>query len=112
MRFVLLLSLLLSGCASVPDVLICTELNMNKGWCTRTISNEEFFVDDTHPYAFDGKKKQTWWELRPYMVLVPIASWAEIKSYVIKTCKRSNCNEYVKSWDRKITELDDKAVNQ
>jgi hypothetical protein len=117
MRFALSLSLLISllatSCASVPDVMICTEITMTKGFCTRTISDEEVIIDDAHPYTFEeGGKPMTWWELRVFMVLAPIPSWKEIKAYIIKTCKRDNCNAMVKSWDRKIQGLDSHLPTQ
>lgn len=110
----LLLAIALSGCAHTPDVLVCTEINMTRGWCTKTISDEEFFVDEAHPYAFDGEKKQSWWDVRPFMVLVPIPSWAAIKTYIVQRCKTNpqGCSEYVASWDRKISELDKKAKDE
>lgn len=97
-----------SRCATVPDVAICTEINMTKGWCTKTVSNEEFFIDDEHPYAFEeGAKPMTWWEIRPFMVLAPIPSWKEIKVYIIDTCKQNNnCSTYISGWDRKIKDFD------
>lgn len=99
----------LTSCAHVPDVLICTEISMSRGWCTKTISDEEFYVDDAHPYAFDGKNKQTWWDARNLMIHVPVFSWVDIKTYIIQRCKTdpSGCNSAVASWDRKIKDIDD-----
>lgn len=109
MRSRLSLSLLISlltSCAHVPDVPVCVELNMVKGFCTNTISDKDYVIDEQHPVALEkGEKPQTWWQMRPFMVLVPMASWKEFKAYIIKQCKRTNCDEYVKSWDRKIQEL-------
>ncbi len=107
------LSLLIS-CASVPDIPVCTEISLSRGWCTNTISDQEFFIDELRPHSFTGKKEdaKTWWELRPYMVYVPFPSWAELKAYIIKQCKRTNCKEYVASWERKIQGLDDKIQNE
>ena len=50
---VLWLSLLIS-CASTPDVPVCTEINPERGWCTNTISDVEFFIDEENPYTFPG----------------------------------------------------------
>lgn len=105
----------LVGCAGTPDVLVCTEISMTRGWCTKTISDEEFFIDDAHPYSFTGEKKdlKTWWDIRPYMVLVPVGSWVEIKSYIIKRCKQDgNCTDGVGNWERKINEMDKRLTNE
>lgn len=95
----------LTSCASVPDVPVCVEINQVKGFCTNTVSDHDYDIDEQHPVAFDGGKPQTWWEMRPYMILVPVSSWKAFKEYIIKQCKRTNCDKYVKSWDRKIQEL-------
>ncbi len=101
---------LLTSCAGTPDVLVCTEINPVRGWCTKTVSDEETFVDDAHPYKFSKDTPAlTWWEMRPYMVLVPSPSWVELKSYIIKRCKQDgNCTEGVGNWERKIQDMDRK----
>lgn len=100
----------LTSCASVPDVPVCVEINQAKGFCTNTISDTDYEIDEQHPAKLPGDDKpKTWWERRPFMILVPTSSWAELKAYIIKQCKRSNCDQYVKSWDRKISELEEKA---
>lgn len=114
MRFALSLSLLISllaGCASIPDVPVCVEINMTKGFCTNTVSDKDYYIDEKNPVAIGGSKPQTWWQMRPFMVLVPVASWKEFKAYIIKQCKRTNCDEYIKSWDRKIQGLEQGAEN-
>lgn len=100
------LDCLLSGCASVPDVPVCVEINQVKGFCTNTVSDKDYEIDEQHPVAFGDEKPMTWWERRPYMILVPASSWKAFKEYIIKQCKRTNCDKYVKSWDRKISELE------
>lgn len=105
----LALTLILHGCATAPNIFVCTELNMSKGFCTRTIEDEDVIIDDAHPYTFEeGEKPLTWWEMRPYMLLLPRQSWAEIKKFIIEVCKTggAKCDEMVSSWDRKIKELD------
>ncbi len=107
---VLLVSTSLSSCASIPDTFICVELSPVKGFCTKTISDEDVIIDEAHPAVLEkGKPAQTWWSMRPYMVLVPVTSWKELKAYIIKQCKRNDCDKYIKSWDRKITELENGA---
>lgn len=96
----------LTSCAHVPDVPVCVEINQVKGFCTNTISDKDYVIDEEHPVALEaGEKPQTWWEMRPYMVLVPTTSWKAFKQYIIQQCKRTNCDQYIKSWDRKIQEI-------
>lgn len=110
---VLYVTVALSSCASAPDVLICTEIHMTKGFCTKTISNEDVIIDDEHPYTFEpGEKPMTWWELRPYMILAPIPSWKEIKAYIIKSCRSNSACKGLAGWDRKIEELDKRATQE
>lgn len=101
----LLLSLLLeAGCATKPpDVPICTELSMTRGFCTNTISDKSFFVDEEN--KLNGL---SWWELRPTMVQVPITSWVEIKTFIIKVCKeKNNCGDQISNWERRVYDLDE-----
>jgi hypothetical protein len=100
--FAALLSLLLSCTTGAPDVPVCTELDMGRGWCTNSISDKEFYIDDKHPY--EGK---TWWELRPTFVMMPAASYVKFKAFIIKTCKQYGCNQKeVGSWDRRMNQMD------
>lgn len=97
----------LTSCSHVPSVPICVEINPTKGFCTETINDKDYDIDEEHPVAFEGDAKpMTWWERKPFMVLLPASSWASLKKYIIQSCKRNNCDQYVKSWDRKIMELD------
>lgn len=96
----LLLSSLISGCATPPDVPVCTEIHMTKGFCTHTISNKEEVIE--------GEK---WWEMRYKMLLVPPESWAKIKAFVIKVCKKTGqCDKEISSWERTIQTIDEKIV--
>lgn len=106
---ILLSSIFLNSCASVPNVPLCVEINPTHGFCTNTISDNDYDVDEQHPFDFGGDTKLTWWQARPFMVLVPMNSWKKLKDYIIQQCKRTNCDQYVKSWDRKIQELDGAA---
>lgn len=87
---------------------------MTRGWCTNTISDVEFFIDEEHPHSFSGSEddKKTWWELRPYMVQLPFPSWAALKAYLIKNCKRNNCDKYIASWERRINEMEKKVSEE
>ena len=94
----LLLLLSLSGCSTVPNVPICAEITMSKGVCTYTVSGNNVIVDDEHP--LDG---QTWFDMRSKVLSVPASSWAKLKAWMIKQCKRSNkCDVDIDSWDREI----------
>lgn len=88
----------LVNCASIPDIPICTEITPIRGWCTKTISDDEFYVDDNNKL-----NNMTWWEMRPTMVLVPSLSWIEIKTSFIKICKKNgNCSKDIDKWERKF----------
>lgn len=109
-----LLSLTVS-CASTPNVPVCTELSVSKAFCTYTIEDKDFIIDDEHPYSFTGNPKdaKTWWDMRPFMVMLPYQSWARLKSYIIKMCKQNGgCAENVGTWERKINKLDEKVLNE
>ena len=99
----LLLNILVS-CATPPDVPACVEITPSKAWCTNTISDKEFYIDDTNKY-----NSKTYWELRPAMVHLPPDSWAKLKAYIIKMCKQHNqCQGDIAKWERKITIIDKK----
>lgn len=110
MRKLLLLTLLMTACTAVPDVPVCVELTdvtkvgntsliSHKGWCAWTLTNKEQFVDeDTN--LLDGKK---WSLVKSQSLLVPADSWAKIKSYIQKNCKKNkDCDEYLGKWERSM----------
>ena len=103
MLFASLFAFQISSCGTTPpDVPLCAEINPGRGFCVKTISSEEFEVDDVK--LFNGK---TWFELRPFMVLMPIDSWVEIKSFIIKICKRSKkCSGTISNWERTVKIID------
>ena len=105
----ILLSLQISGCAiAPPDVPLCTELSPTKGFCVNTISSKEYEITDTK--KLDGK---TWWEIRPFMINMPISSWVEIKKFIIKICKKSNkCSKNISSWKRTVNTIDKKMAKK
>lgn len=100
-----MLLLLISGCATnPPNVPVCIELGMSRGYCVTTIKGEEFYIDEVNKY--NGK---TFWEMRPEMIMLPPDSWADIKKFIIKICKKTNeCQKEVSSWDRSIKNIDEK----
>lgn len=76
------------------------------------ISDQEFIIDDEHPHDFGDGKPVTWWDIRPFMVLLPAKSWAKLKTYIIQQCKSGGgCQENVGTWERKIIRMDDKLKN-
>lgn len=102
------LALVHSGCATPPDVPICVEITMDRGRCVKIVSGEEITIDEKN--KFEGK---TWWEIRPAMVQVPASSWAEIKAFIIKVCKKTNqCQKEIASWDRSIQSIDSELKNK
>ncbi len=99
-----LLNLILSSCTAPPDKPVCVEINPSKAFCTYTIKDVDFYWDDNHKY-----ENKTYWEAKPSMVLVPISSWIEIKSYIIKMCKKhQDCNDNIGTWERKVISIDSK----
>lgn len=98
------LSLLLTSCATPPpNVPVCTEITPERGSCVMTMTGKEFIVDEEHPY-----KGKTWWEMRVANLQMPVASWVEIKSWIIKVCKtnKNMCDKAVGSWDRTLGTVD------
>lgn len=103
------LGLALSSCAtSPPDVPACVELSPSRGGCVKVISGTVFTIDEEHPFVVDDKP-YTWWQLRPMMVQLPPSSWADLKKWIIKVCRKyeSMCNKEISSWDRTINNIDD-----
>ena len=91
---------ILSSCASLPDVPACVELDINRGYCINTISDREFLVSDKN-----NPLGEEWFDARPKMVMLPASSWASIKGYILKQCKRHNdCN--LKSAEKKVGAID------
>lgn len=108
-HLIILLSLITFSCASVPDVPVCKEITPDRGWCSYTLREGGFYVDDDRPYAFDPSKPEelyTWWQIRPQMIQVPAKSWKEIKAYIVKQCKRSGkCEGNVGEWFDKLEDV-------
>jgi hypothetical protein len=101
-KFLLILFVLLQSCASVPDVYVCTQLDINRGWCTKTISDEEFIVER----AEGSPLKLSWWAMRNQMIMLPPESWAKIKAFVIKKCRKNKeCGE---TWEKRLDNIDKK----
>ena len=96
-----LLILTLYSCASVPDVPICRARSATEGFCTYTISNKDIIVTDNNKLG--GK---TWLDLKIESVYLPVESWASIKEYILKQCKKHNdCSNNIGTWSTKIDSI-------
>lgn len=105
MKYILIFLFLLSCAAKVPDTPICIELEPTRGYCIKTISSEEYYWDEENK-----KNGQTFWEAKPYMLLLPLESWFEIKTFIISICKKSNkCDKEIASWERTVNSIDKKV---
>lgn len=106
----------LSACAvAPPDVPVCTELAINRGFCVNSISNKEFEINDEQLYSPNGDTayRMSWWEMRPYMIMLPYQSWVEIKKFIVKVCKNKNvCSGAVSNWERAVNTMDAKLENK
>lgn len=98
----ILLLLTFNSCTTVPDVPVLTRLNATQGYYVFTISDKEGIVDDEN--LLNGK---TWIDYVIESVYVPADSWKQIKSYILKNCKKNNdCNDNIGSWDKKLNTID------
>lgn len=83
------------------------------GWCTYSISDDEFFVDNDKKLYFNKKtrKKQTWRELKVEALIVPADSFAANKGYILKQCKKSGeCKKDIGKWERKFEKIESKKL--
>ncbi len=81
---------------------------MDRGFCVNVISGKQFDVDETHPMHDElAKVDRTWWEMKPYMIQMPPATWAAYKAYINKVCKKYGGCDKVGSWDRTIQVIDE-----
>lgn len=71
------------------------------------MSSTEFEITDDKKW-----NDETWWEIRPKMILMPVSSWAKIKSFIIKICKKSNkCSgQSITNWERTVETIDQKIA--
>lgn len=89
-----------SGCATPPDVPVCIEVEPTRGWCTYTISKDEFFIDDANLY-----EGESWQAMNQKTVRVPAQSWAKIKAFILKICKKTgHCKKEAKTKFKVIDE--------
>lgn len=99
----------LTSCQTVPpDIPICIEITASRGYCIKTISSTEFEVNDVD--LLDGK---SWWAARPSMLMLPVSSWAKLKTYIITQCKKTGaCDKEITSWERTIKTVDETLENK
>lgn len=97
----ILLALSLYSCSSIPDIIACRARSVNEGFCTYTISNKNIIVNDEHP--LNGK---TWLDIKIESVYLPSDSWAKIKEYILKNCKKDqSCMNNLESLSNKIDSI-------
>jgi hypothetical protein len=102
--FAILLNILLSGCITPPDIPACFELSISEAYCTYTVSDKDFYWNETTKY-----KNKTYFEQRPANIILPQQSWAELKAFIIKNCKKNkSCSKDMDKWSRKIESLERK----
>lgn len=94
------------SCANVPDEPICAEVSMSEGRCSYMVSNKQIKVNDDN--LLNGK---TWFDIRRQALTMPAESWAKIKAWIIKMCKKYRCDAEIDSWDRTLETIDS-AVNR
>ena len=107
----LLLLISLAACSPPPDVPICTELvDGELGWCTFTITDKEFYVDNVdHFFKDTNGKLVTWKQLRATSLIVPATSQAKISAYIITNCKKHNdCAKDIGKWSSKLNKVQKK----
>ena len=89
----------LVSCASIPDFITCKELSVSRAACIKVVSEEKFFWDEQN--KVNGK---TYFEIRPTLIQIPPDSYADLKAFILKSCKRyGNCAEL----DGKIKAIDE-----
>ena len=101
---ILLVSLCVLGCGhavKIPDVAVYRELpfaDAPEALEVWTMSDRERIVPPAE-----------WKEIRPFMLMIPPETWAEIKKGWLKACRIAgpDCAHEVESVDHFIKELDD-----
>ena len=104
-----LLWITISCAVNPPNVPLCTEINPTKGYCVYTMSGKDFEVSEK-----DLHQGKSWWEIRPYMIFMPIQSWMELKKFILKVCKTSKrCkNKHVKHWKNTVNLIDKNMMKE
>lgn len=90
-----------------PDVPVCREHDIDKGRCTHIVSGKKFLINEEKKFKDADGVEKTWFELRPYFILVPISSWAEIKAFFIRVCNKfKNCEQEGTNPEETIKNID------
>lgn len=85
---------ILSSCDNPPDVAVCVDLT-DKGFCTYTISDKEFYVTGNE-----------WEQMKIKSLVLPSESWQEIKKYLLEQCKKSSkCMDKIETIQKKSEAL-------
>lgn len=80
----------------------CFELDPVQGWCTYTLSDDEFFIDDEHLYQ--GKN---WEQFNQSTLRLPPDSYAKLKAYILKMCKKNKgCARDMGKWEMKFKDIE------
>jgi hypothetical protein len=96
----LLLLLLLENCATQPpNVPILTRLNATQCFYVYTMSRASGIVDDEN--LLNGK---TCHDYLIESLYLPVDSWKEIKSFILKMCKQKGCDGI--DWKSSIDTID------
>lgn len=95
----MLLLSLVSCATNIPDVPVITRISPTEGFYVYTVSDKEGIVSDDK--LLNGK---TFLDYVIEGVIVPAESYAKIKAFIIKMCKKHK--ECGVSWERKLDKLE------
>lgn len=103
----MLLLISLTSCQiAPPNIKIYKELTPERAYYVSTMSSDEGYIDDEHPYVDEDGQKWTWWQLRAVTLSITGPDVAKAKAYIIKMCKQQNQCGSVKSWDHAVESID------
>lgn len=96
----------LSCATKPPDIKLCVEMSMDRGECMRVVSGQKIRIDEANK---NPDSQQTWWEMRPTNLVLPLESWVDLKKFIIKLCKKNKnmCEKEVSTWERSLQTVDD-----
>lgn len=100
------------GCAAKPkDFKVCVEMSMERGECMKVMSGQKIRIDQEHKNPETG---QSWWDMRPTNLILPLESWIDIKKFIIKLCKQNQgmCDKEVSTWERSIQKVDENLMEK
>lgn len=87
-RHLLILSLFLVSCAGIKDKPVCADVTIERGKCVFIVSGKVQNIDDEN--LLDGK---TWFEIKGSSLVLPLETWAEIKAFIKKACRKYKCED-------------------